>query len=92
MPSSIRLQRWNDVLIAISKARNRQCYCERLYKIIQCSRTHMREIVAQLLDENLIEITPSRKIKYLELTDKGKRVIDSLQTINSELTHSRPEI
>jgi predicted transcriptional regulator len=88
MTTSIRLQRWNDVLLAISKSQNRHCYCERLYKAVRCSRTYMREVVSQLLDHELIAILPGKKIKRLVLTDKGKRVTLSLQTLNSELTHS----
>ena len=86
MTSTIHLQRWHDILLAISKGRERYRYAERLYKKLGCSRTYFREVISQLLAEDLIEIIPEKKIKRLVLTDKGRRVTQSLQTLNSELS------
>ena len=81
----IKLPRWNDVLIEIYKRPDRLLYCEKLYKDVKCSRTQTREIVKLLNKYNLIEIIPTKKIKQLCLTEKGRKVGSALILIKAEL-------
>ena len=85
MISMIKLPRWGDVLLEISKTKERYRYCERIQKVVKCSRSHIREIVKTLEKSNLIEITPTTKIKRIELTEKGQKISIAIQTIKSEL-------
>jgi len=81
----LKLPRWNEVLVKILRNRNKVCYCERLNRSIQGSRTYLREIIRILANNNLIEIRPTKKIKKLFLTDKGKRVAIHISNLRTEL-------
>ena len=85
MMSTLRMPRWNDVLVEIHKSQEKHRYCEKLNRNIKVSRSHIREIVKLLALNNLIEIIPTNKIKKLELTKKGQKVTIAIQTIKSEL-------
>lgn len=81
----IRLPRWQAVIIAIFRSRERDRYAERLYRQINTSRSHVREIVKKLANECLIEISSARKMKLLTLTKKGERIAVSLLDLKAEL-------
>lgn len=81
----IRLPRWQAVLIAIYGSRERDRYAERLYRRLNTSRSHVREIVKKLAIQSLIEISSARKTKLLTLTKKGERMAVSLMNLNAEL-------
>lgn len=85
MTCSIRLKRWTDVLLAIRKTKATQCYCERLCRILRCSRTHIREIAKMLLNHKLVKVIPYKNIKRLALTKRGEKVTSSLASIKQEL-------
>ena len=85
MTCSLRLMRWTDVLLAIHRSKDHHCYCERLYRVVGCSRTHIRVIAKRLAESELVEITPIRNVKMLSLTEKGRRVTISLLALKSEL-------
>lgn len=85
MISLIKLPRWGDVLMEIHKSQERYRYCEKLQKCVKCSRSHIREIVKLLANNNLIEIIPARKIKRIALTRKGQKIAIAILTIKSEL-------
>lgn len=87
MTRRLRIPRWNDILIEIYKNQHRFRYCEKLYKIVNCSKTHMRQIVKQLAKHKLITIVPIRKMKALILTKKGEKLIEPLMLIRSEIKH-----
>ena len=69
-----KLPRWNDVLLQIYKSRDTTRYGEKLNRLVKGSRTHLRRVLVMLERHGLIEIIPSKKIKRLLLTDKGRRV------------------
>ena len=85
---SLRLPRWNDVLLAIYRCRDNSRYCEKLNRKVKASRTHLREIVKLLARQRLIRIVPGTKVKLLQLTSKGRRIAACILEIRSEL--SRP--
>ena len=85
MTCSLRLMRWTDVLLAIHRSREHQCYCERLCRIIRCSKTHIRVMVKTLVENELVEIIPIKNIKKLSLTEKGEQVTKALFVLKSEL-------
>ena len=76
------------VLLAILKARGRDSYCEKLYKRLGCSRTYIREVVAALERQRLIRFVPCARIKAIVLTDRGRKIAESILIIKSELLYS----
>lgn len=83
---SLSMPRWSDVLVEISKRAEIHRYCEKLNKGVKGSLSHLREIVKLLEKYDLIEIAPTRKIKKIMLTERGKRVSISILNIKSELS------
>ena len=79
------MPRWHDVLLAIHKSRERNRYCEKLNRIIKGSRSHLRELVKLLARLRLIEIHPTRKIKLLALTEKGKKTVASIMQMRTQI-------
>ena len=49
------------------------------------SLTHLREIVRLLEKYELIEIVPTKKIKQINLTEKGRRASIHIMKLKSEL-------
>ena len=85
MICSLKMPRWNDVLLAIYKSREDCRYCEKLNRTVRASRTHIREIVKVLARHRLIEIIHTKKVKRLELTEKGRKIAAYILQIRSEL-------
>ena len=85
MTCSLKLKRWTDVLLAIRNTNEKQCYCERLYRILHCSRTHIRVIANMLMNNSLVKAIPYKNVKRLKLTNRGQRVTSSLAEIKQEL-------
>lgn len=79
------MPRWSDVLVEIYKKEEIHRYCEKLNRGVKGSLSHLREIVKLLEKYDLIEITPTRKIKRINLTERGKKVSISIINIQSEL-------
>ncbi|MCH7574819.1 MAG: hypothetical protein IIA59_06810 [Candidatus Marinimicrobia bacterium] len=52
---------------------------------MNASANHVRTIVRELEVKGLVEIVPTRKIKRIHVTEKGKRVALSMINIQSEL-------
>lgn len=85
MAVTLGLPRWNDVLVEIHRCQEKYCYCEKLNRVINGSLTHLREIVKALELKNIIEIKPTKKIRMIKLTEKGKRIISALLQLKEEL-------
>ncbi len=79
------MPRWSDVLVEIYKRAEFHRYCEKLNRGVKGSLSHLREIVKLLEKHDLIEIVPTRKIKRINLTERGKRVSISILNIKSEI-------
>ena len=77
--------RWTDVLLVIHRTHASRCYCERLCRVLNCSRTHIRVIVSKLASGALVEIIPYKNVNRVQLTEKGKNVTLALQTLKAEL-------
>jgi len=85
MTCSLYLPRWNDVLVEIYSSANGNRYCQKLNRGVKGSLTHLREVVRLLEKYELIEIVPTKKIKQINLTEKGKRVCINIMNLKSEL-------
>ena len=85
MTCSLYLPRWNDVLVEIYGAANENRYCQKLNRGVKGSLTHLREVVRLLERYELIEIVPTKKIKQINLTEKGRRVCIHIINLKSEV-------
>lgn len=85
MNGAIYLPRWYDVLAQLYKLPEHKRYCQRLCRAVNASANHVRTIVRELEAKGLVEIIPTKKIKRIHMTDKGKRVALSMIDIQSEL-------
>ncbi len=85
MTYKLGLLRWHEALLAINKSKTRYCYCERLYKMLNCSKTYIRVLVKSLAKNKLIKISPEKKINRIIVTEKGQRVINALSEIKHEV-------
>jgi len=81
----LNLPKWGDVLVEIYKAREHNRYCQRINREVKASINHLRAIVKMLEGAKLIEIVPTKKIKRINLTEKGESVATSIMKIKSEL-------
>lgn len=79
------MPKWNNVLLQIHKSQEQHRYCERLNRKVKCSMTHLRKIVKYLELYGLIVLKPASKVKHIEITEKGKRIIYCIMQMKSEL-------
>lgn len=77
--------RWSDVLLEIYKSPAHRRYCQRLNRRVKASMNHLRSIVRILEQDKLVEIVPTRKIKKIFLTQKGRRIAILFLKIRQEL-------
>lgn len=85
MGELLHLPKWSNVLIGIYKTPEYKRYCQKINREVKASINHLRAIVRLLEEAKLIEIIPSRKIKRINMTEKGKRVVVNILNIKSEL-------
>ena len=78
---------WQQLLMQIYRQSPKQRYISRVFRKIGRSPTHLRIIIQRLHDTDLIQITPRKKRKYLEVTQKGKRVVVALLTLRNEINN-----
>ena len=85
MSNPIFLPVWMEVLVQLHKAPDSRRYCQRICREVDTSMNHLRAIVKRLAEKRLIEITFTKKINRIVITDKGKRMATAFQQIKSEL-------
>ena len=59
MINLLKMPRWNDVLLELSRSKNSARYCERISRAVKASRTHVREVVKVLVDHKAATILQS---------------------------------
>lgn len=74
MAEQIFLPKWTDVVVALYVTPKEHCYCGRLHRKTRMTTRHMRDLVAQLEEKNIIERHTGSKIKYIKLTDTGVKL------------------
>jgi len=85
----LSLPKWSDVLLGIYKTPESRRYCQKLTPHIKSTINHIRRIVKGLAKANLVRIIPTKKIKRIELTDRGKQVASALLNIKSAMSENR---
>lgn len=79
------MPKWCIVLVEIHNSPMHRRYCQRLNRMIKGSMNHLRTIIKELENAQLIEINTTKKIKHIQITEKGKRIALGFQNIMSEL-------
>ncbi|MHA1823539.1 MAG: hypothetical protein ACTSXM_06750 [Promethearchaeota archaeon] len=85
MSNPLTTPRWHEIILELYRNNSKSKYCQKLGRRINGSLTHVRNVVNILESRNLIRIIPLKKIKMIELTDKGKKVAEAIFAIKSEL-------
>ena len=88
MVRKIRIPRWQHILLVIYKSPERERYGERLNRIVQGSRTHLRVVLQGLVREGLITMKVRKNKKPVILTEKGERMAIALMELRSEFLYS----
>ena len=74
MTEKIFLPKWTEVVVALYVTPDEHCYCGRLHRKTRMTNRHMRDLVAQLEEKNIIERHEGSKIKYMKLTETGEKL------------------
>ena len=85
MGGLLYLPKWSEILVEIYKAPEHSRYCQKINREVKASINHLRTIVKSLEEAKLIEIIPTKKIKRINVTEKGKRIVVCILNIKSEL-------
>jgi len=85
MNRTLRLSKWNEILIEILKQNGRPVYCELLGRRMNGSLAYIRKIVKSLEKKKIIMIKPENQAKLLYLTDKGRKIANYLFSVQAEL-------
>ncbi len=85
MRQLLYLPKWLEVLMKINNAPENKRYSQKLQRVLKMSINHLRAILKRLENENFIQIYPSKKIKWIILTDKGKEVSQAVMSIKSSI-------
>lgn len=72
--TEIFLPKWTQVMVALYITPEEHCYCGRLHRKTRMTTRHLRDLVAQLEEKNLIQRHEGRKIKYIKLTEQGEKL------------------
>jgi predicted transcriptional regulator len=83
------MPKWSEVLLGIYKTPENKRYCQKITRNVKSTINHIRAIVKVLAKAKLIKIIPTKKIKHIQLTEKGKEVATSLINIKSAINEER---
>ncbi len=89
MTKLLSLPKWSDVLLGIYKIPESRRYCQKITREVKSSINHIRALVKTLEKAKLIKILPTKKIKRIYLTDKGKNVASAILDIKSEINENK---
>lgn len=74
MGEKIFLPKWTEVLVALYVTPEKHCYCGKLHRKTKMTTRHLRDLINQLEEKNIIERRESSKIKYIKLTETGEKL------------------
>lgn len=85
MVELLYLPKWSKIITEIYKTPEHYRYCQKINRGVKASLNHLRTVIKLLETAQLIEIVPTKKIKRINLTEKGKRVAVYILNIESEI-------
>lgn len=83
MSDNIYFPKWVELLVTLYNTPENKRYCGFLHRKTGITIRHLRTLVSELEDFNFVVVAKKRnnKIKYIDLTETGKRVALSLLKI-----------
>ena len=81
MSRTIYLPKWTAVLVALYNTPAEHRYSGRMHRQVGMTTRHLRNIVAHLEDMDIVRRECRRKIKYIQLTERGVRLAELLLEI-----------
>lgn len=81
MSKPLQLPKWTTLLTTLYNIPAEQRYCERLHKTTGITTRHLRAVIADLEQQEMVKRAGAGKIKYLHLTEKGTQLAESLLRI-----------
>ena len=85
MHKAIFLPKWTELVVAIYNTPEAHRYCGRLYRKTGMTVRHIRNLIGDLEDMNIIERQEMGKIKYISLTETGERLAELFLRIYPEM-------
>lgn len=76
MRKAIFLPKWTELVVMLYNTPPEQRYCEKLHRRTGMTIRHLRNLTSDLEDMKIIERREEGKIKYITLTDTGKRLAE----------------
>jgi len=74
MSKIIFLPKWTKLLVILYQTQARQRYCGKLHRKTGMTVRHMRDLIIDLEKLNLVSRQEGSKIRYIDLTESGKRL------------------
>ena len=81
MSKKIYLPKWTELLVALYNTPEEQRYCEKLHRKIGITIRHLRSLIADLEQMNILTRQGNNKIKYIQLTETGAQLAESFLEI-----------
>ena len=76
MRKAIFLPKWTELVVILYNTPPEQRYCEKLHRRTGITIRHLRNLMSDLEDMEIIERREEGKIKYISLTDRGERIAE----------------
>jgi predicted transcriptional regulator len=86
MIKKLDLPQWNELLAQLYSLPDNHRYFQKLLKNVDVASSHIRNVILLLEKENLIYRISQSKIKYIVLTEKGKRTAQIILELKRSLT------
>ena len=85
MLKKLNIPQWNELLTKLYSLPDNHRYFQKLLKNADVTASHIRSIILLLEKDNLIYRISQRKIKYIVLTEKGRRTAQIILELKRSL-------
>ena len=85
MLKELNIPAWFSVLVLLNGIDTKQNYYQQILRKTPVAASHIRCIIALLKKHNLVQEDITEKIKYLHLTDSGKKLSKHIVEIQNIL-------
>jgi Mn-dependent DtxR family transcriptional regulator len=81
MSKTLRIPRWQRMLIEIFKASTHNRYGSYLIRVLGGSRTHIRYLLSKLERQGLVLLMRLQNRKTISLTDRGEKIAKAVMEL-----------
>ena len=85
MINGLTLQTWQEITLVLYKLQDNQRYCQKVYREITTSSSHVRNILKCMEKEDFIRRESKGRIKYIVMTEKGKEIAKNILKLKEDL-------